>query len=234
MDTEEKVKNFFKSLGWVIALILIGVIIGIFLSPKGSALDWPFGKASYCQFGNFTTPQDCDVSWCNNVLTNESQTCNFDLNDTLCKCTLKIENFTNETTNQTQSIILSSDYYNKSEIDNQTAELKKYMENLTLTLRNSMLDRLDNVSAPIYYGDDEGSAPSNTPWYTWVLVSIIVIGGLYAISTSKKNTNIPIEASRKRQIIERPVNFNNRPQNIAKRNQTIQNKKEENDEDEVM
>jgi len=220
---EEKPNNSFKWLGWILFLILLGFVAGIYLSPSVSGFDWPFGKTNYCLFSNYSNQSDCDLNWCNNVLTNESQVCAFDINEYLCKCTFANPIISNET-NQTW-ITLSSDYYTKSEVENITLGLRIYIENLTRTLRDSMLDRLDNSSAPIYYGSDEQTQGSTYPWFVWPFVAAIIMAGLIFISQSRKNERQPIEASRKRIII--PSQSVKRPYDMANKKKEEQRQEEE-------
>jgi hypothetical protein len=148
-----------------------------------SAIDWPFGKSTYCQFGQYNNSIDCDISWCNNVLTNSNQTCNYNQNESICKCTQIITiNETvilNTTVNTTNNTIT----FDNSSFDALKKELKDYSDNQTIYIRNNLLDRIENKTFTTTYS---GSSENNTPGYIWIIVALILMGGLYAISGRSK------------------------------------------------
>lgn len=172
MKTEQikKQNRFLSNLGWWIALIAIGIIIGILLSHQGLAYDWPFGKEIFCQFGNLTGVA-CDSNWCNQVINSTTNSCSYDTINNICSCTPVNTTSTNET-NETQQII-ASNYYNKTEIDN-----------ITITLRNNLLDRIDNQTYPT---NNVLPQEESWPWYAWFLMIVAVCGTLIYLTVSSMN-----------------------------------------------
>jgi hypothetical protein len=104
-----------------IALLLLGILIGIFCFKFVFAINWPADKNQTCNLFN-KNGTACDELWCNSILGG-----NYSIPNGLCIFNVTISNQTNTTnsTNVTYDNFTSVNYFNKSELANFTCELIK-------------------------------------------------------------------------------------------------------------
>lgn len=169
-----------------------------------NAASWPFGKNKFCDSGN-VTGLVCEQAWCN------FNDCEYDSALELCKCGL-ISNNTNMSLNATEYMTrteimllfnltdekianISSNLSNYSTLKGEILnESNKYSDNLTIQLRNSLLDRIDNETTIWFNKLDSKGSSSSTELSTNTLILIIfgvlaIVGAI--VYMGKKNQQYP-------------------------------------------
>lgn len=166
---------------------LVFLLIVFFVSTT-SAVELNLDKTTICALLNYTGYQ-CDGFWCTNQLHGNFTT------DNLCLINATETNQTNTTTvnstiNLTQVQVLLG-FDNSSNMT-----VKQYIDNQTLTLRNSILDSDENRTRMILAQEyasgnysqvyQQDSAP--WPWYSWVLITVLVCGLVAFLTYNKTHT----------------------------------------------
>lgn len=194
-----------------------------------SAVDWPFGKTAYCNFLNLTNGTDCNVSWCGQVVNNASQSCGWSQAEELCRCTISVQNNVTVYVNVTNNTIPAG-YYNSSQLEevirNVTNFNRQYSENLTMQLRDSVADRIENLTVTGNTIYNPQVQESSLPWWILPLTALIfVVGIVYSQSKKSKEARLPPhkeairesyrnkKPSEKHSVMKRVINF---PQSLKK------------------
>lgn len=189
-DKQQKSKDFLLKLGWIMFFLLLCFMIGMIIGPKlVTGASWPLDKYNTCNLPSINkTGLDCEIFWCNTI--NE---CNYSIIKEVCICNQIINATVNiSSTNYTDlfnnfSIILSNFTANMSFNDSNAKDFcKNYTDYYILTLRNSMLDRIDNKTMVNSYYSPETESATFPPWAI-ILIVVVVMGGLvYIVTVSKR------------------------------------------------
>lgn len=193
----EKEKEFDTSILWkLLAVLVIGILIGIFTAKYVHAATWPLNKDATCNLFNLTGTS-CDAYWCDEIIE-----CNYNTSLTACICTQQntttIVVYQNGTSNETNS---TTPQLNTS-VD---PDLKNYTDSQIRELRDSILDRLDNQSAP--YQQTQQRTQLDLPWWALILGIGIICGTLIYLSWQNTNKKKLPNSQQFRRHFRRPSEF---------------------------
>jgi len=195
--------NLYK-IGFFILLIILAFFLGVLSHSRFIKADWPLGKDATCIMMN-VTGASCDAIWCDVI------DCNYNSTKEACICIFNNVTYINNTINQT--IILNNESYCNISSFNYSLviiEAKAYADNQTMTLRDSLTERIDEekemTDNRIISLSSSENSNSSFPWYGWVISIIVIFIGLgflaYQSTTKKK---LP-EASQVRKSFSRKIN----------------------------
>lgn len=162
----------------IITIIAILILLGIvfFITAKVSA-KWPLSKSKTCEILNLTG-ESCDEFWCDTVVE-----CNYNNSMSACIC-IEIINetiYVNVTMNETNYIMNTTHllwlFYNKTEIE-EIYSNKTYTDEKLAELRNSMADRIDNITLPQQNPYNYSYKEQEPTPYWFIIAIVMIVGGI--------------------------------------------------------